>query len=192
MVEFVFCVNVMMRSILLSVAWFVFIVVVVVFGVVGFFAYPTAPFGLQKWVPVPVVCAGYYCVTYREWSEAIKKDRSGRKPEVLLTALLLDKATQVTAYYEKVRISKADIKQASSAVEKTINAIPGGKNMLNEIYGGNSATYLSEKGISAILLREKMSALGIISPWASKYAPKVTVWNVGLKWDEKTKSVEVR
>ncbi|MDO8511861.1 MAG: hypothetical protein Q7S57_01195 [bacterium] len=178
-----------MKNILVSVVWFVLIIVVVVFGLVGLSVYPTAPFGLQKWVPIPVVCAGYYCVTYREWTEAIKKDGSGKKPEVLLSALLLDKATQVTAYYEKVRISKADIKQASLAVEKTINAIPGGKNMLNEIYGGNSATYLSEKGISAILLREKMSALGIISPWESKYAPNVTVWNVGLKWDEASKTV---
>lgn len=172
--------------------WVVIILVGAVFGVVSIFPYPTAPFGLQQWAPLPVACAGYSCVTYREWTQAINRDSGGKKPAVILSALVLDKATQIVAYYEKVRISNADIKQAGNAVEKTINAIPGGKNMLNQAYGGNAAVYLSEKGIGAILLREKLSAIGVTNPWQSKYAPTVTVWNVGLKWDAVSKSIVTR
>ena len=178
-----------MKNFVTALIWLVLIVVVIVLGLVSFSTYPNAPLGLQQWAPAPVACAGYYCVTYREWTTALSKDNTGRKPEVILTGLLLDRATQITAYYEKVRISDADIKQAGSAVEKTINAIPGGKNMLNQTYGGNADIYLSKEGIKAILLREKMSALGIVSPWKSKYAPRVTVWNVGLRWEDETKSI---
>jgi hypothetical protein len=181
-----------MKNLGVLLIWMILIFVAITFSVVGFSPYLSAPFSLHNWVPLPVACAGYYCVTYREWTQTIGRSGIESKPEVVLSALLLDKATQTTAYYEKVRISKEDIKQASLAVEETINAIPGGKNMLNEIYGGKSATYLSEKGIKAILLREKMSALGIESPWVSKYAPNVTVWNIGLKWDEVSRSVVIR
>jgi hypothetical protein len=178
-----------MKKYFVTLIWFSVVVFVVVLGIVGLYRYPEAPFGLQQWAPVPVACAGYNCVTYGEWSKTIKKDTTGNKPEAVLSALLLDKATQSVAYYEKIRISDAEIKQVGMTVEKTINAIPGGKNMLNEKYGGDASLYLSKKGIGAILLREKMSALGVTSPWASKYAPRVTVWNVGLKWDEGSKSV---
>lgn len=178
-----------MKNALVGVVWVAIILLVALFGIVSLNTYPTAPFGLQQWLPAPVACAGYFCVTYSEWSEALKKSDKGSKPEVVLSALILDKATQLVAYYEKVRISDGEVTQASSAVEKTINAIPGGKNMLNEAYGGNFSAILTKKGVSAILLRQKLSAMGIISPWNSKYAPMVTVWNVGLKWDAASKSV---
>ena len=181
-----------MKKIFVVLVWVTILVVVVVFGVASLYLYPNAPLGLQKWAPVPVACAGYYCVTYGEWSRAIYKSGATEKPETILSALVLDRATQIVAYYEKVRISDGEIEQASSAVEKTINAIPGGKNMLNETYGGNFVSFLTKKSISAILLREKLFAKGIIRPWDSKYAPTVTVLNVGLKWDAESKKITNR
>jgi len=189
MVEFVFFINKTMKNILTAFAWIIIVIAGVLLGISSLYLYPNAPLGLHEWVPVPVACAGYYCVTYGEWSRAIKKNGSDSKPEVILSALVLDKATQLVAYYEKVRISDGEVTQASSAVEKTINAIPGGKNMINEAYGGNFSSFLTKKGVSAILLREKLSTIGVTSPWNSKYAPMVTVWNIGLKWDVTSKNI---
>lgn len=179
----------MMKKILATFAWLAVGLIIVFLGTVSFFAYPNAPLGLHRWAPAPVACAGYFCVTYREWNETVKKNGTKTDPKIILSALILDKATQVVSYYEKVRISDAEVAQASSAVEKTINAIPGGKNMVNEIYGGQLSSYLTKKAVSAILLREKLFALGVTSPWNSKYAPIVTVWNTGLKWDTASKKV---
>lgn len=163
--------------------------VVIVFGVVSFVKYPNAPINMQKWVPLPVACAGYSCVTYRQWNNAIARDTSGKKPEVILSALIFDRATQMVAYYEKIRVSKAEISQTQSSIEKTIKAIPGGKNMINQAYGGDSDLYLAADGIRGVLLRSKLMALGISNPWESKYAPKITVLNIGFKWDKKNKQI---
>lgn len=178
-----------MKNIWASLIWLVIIFIVGVLGTVSFFPYPAAPFDLHQSAPLPVVCAGYSCVTYRQWSKAVKNDDTKKTPEVVLTALVFDEVTRQVADYEKVRISKDEIRQAVSAVEQTINAMSGGKNLINEAYAGKTEKYLSEKNVSRILLRQKLAALGVANIWVSKYVPKITVLNVSLKWDDAGKKI---
>ncbi len=173
----------------LLVAFSIFIILIV--AVVSLFPYPRAPLGLQVWMPIPIACAGYSCVTYRELSALVNKNVSKGDPEKILTALILRRATGVVANYEKIRVSKQDAEQTIETIEKTMESVPGGKRILDETYG-NAFAGVAKNDIISLLQRQKMQALGIDSPWDSEYAPKITVWNIGMKWDNERKQIVER
>jgi hypothetical protein len=169
------------------IAWFicVFLVgVLSVFLVSALYQYPNAPLGLHKWLPMPVACAGYSCITYRDLTIAKNNDLTNKPTEIILSAMMLDRVYRTVANFEKIRISEKEINQARDAVGTTLKAIPGGENVMSEVYGKGANKVLTSDDFTFLLLKEKLSALGIENPWKSKYAPKITVWNWWIKWDD--------
>lgn len=166
--------------------------VLAVFLVAGLFQYPSAPFGMHKWLSLPVACGGYSCITYRELTIAKNNDATNKSTEVILSAMMLDRVYRTVANFEKIRISEKEIEQARDAVETTLKAIPGGENVMNEVYGKETKKVLTSDDFTSLLLKEKLSALGIEDPWKSKNAPKITVWNWWIKWDDSSKQFVVR
>lgn len=176
-----------MKDFIAGVLIILFVGVIGLFAMVSFFEYPNAPLDLHQIAPLPVACAGYSCVTYRELSETMRKN-SQSSYEKALSSLLFQRTVSVVASYEKIRITKEDSEQAMNSIEKTLTAIPGGTRVLNETYGNNFKD-IAKKDILSLLQRAKMQALGISSPWESKYTPSITVWNRFLRWDENGKSI---
>lgn len=155
----------------------------------GYMARPVSAVETLKYFPVPVACVGYACVTYSSWNGAIKKNKNqATTREKLLTELLTRKAVGVVASYEKVRISADETELAMNSIEKTIESVPGGDAETGGIYRGGLSEY-GKTSLAAMLMREKLAAAGVKSPWESKYVPKVRVINRHLIWDDKNKRI---
>jgi len=172
------------------IAWFVCIFLFfsfTAFMIATFYQYPSAPFGIQEWLPLPIACGGYSCISYRDLTIAKKKDSTNKSTEAILSAMMLNRVYHTVANFEKIRISQKEIDQARSAVESTLKAIPGGENVINEVYGKEAGNVLSSEDFSFLLLKEKLSALGINDPWKSKNAPKITVLNWWIGWNDSQK-----
>jgi len=170
-----------------TIAWFVcvfLLVLLALFSVSALYKYPDAPLGIHEWLPMPIACGGYSCVTYRDLTIAKKKDSTQKSTEVILSAMILDRVYRTVANFEKIRISEKEIEQARNAVETTLKAIPGGENVINEVYGKEASNVLTSEDFTFLLLKEKLSALGIDDPWKSKYAPKITVLSWWIKWSD--------
>jgi hypothetical protein len=163
-----------------------------VFLLSALYRYPSAPFGLHEWLPMPIACGGYSCITYRDLTIAKNNDSTNRSTEVILSAMMLDRVYRTVANFEKIRISEKEIDQARNAVTTTLKAIPGGENVMNEVYGKEAEKMLTGNDFTFLLLKEKLSALGVEDPWKSKYAPKITVWNWWIKWDDGRKQFVLR
>jgi len=176
-------------------AWFICVFLIGIFSVFlisALYRYPNAPFGIHKWLPMPIVCGSYSCITYRDLTITKNKDSTDKSTEVVLSAMILDRVYRTVANFEKIRISEKEIDQARKAVETTLKVIPGGENVMNEIYGKEAEKVLMSNDFTFLLLKEKLSALGINDPWKSKYAPQITVWNWWIKWDDNQKQFVLR
>jgi len=177
------------------ITWFfcVFLVgVLSVFIVSALYQYPNAPFGMHKWLPLPIVCGGYSCITYQDLTIAKNNDATNKSTEVILSAMMLDRVYRTVANFEKIRISEKELEQARNAVETTLKTIPGGENVINEVYGKEADKVLMGNDFTFLLLKEKLFALGVENPWKSQYAPKITVWNWWIKWDNNSKQFVAR
>lgn len=147
-----------------------------------------APLSLHAWFVSPVACAGSSCVTYRAWSAAVRRDRGAHDALEVLTFLLEERATAVVAFREHLRISDAEVEQALGEVHATLDGVPGGREVLADAYGVNAKRRIRE-GLRALLLREKLAAAGIPSPWKAPEPPPVAVWNIHLRWDPSQQKV---
>jgi hypothetical protein len=150
----------------------------------------TPPSAFHRWLPLPVVCVGPSCVTYARWSEAVARSGGEQSPLDILTALVDAHATTVVAYREGIRVSKAEEDQALHAVYTTLGGVEGGREFLEALYGANDREL--REGVRALLLKEKLEALGVQLPWESRSSPSVTVWNVHLQWDPAGRTVVAR
>ena len=146
------------------------------------FPFPDAPRSLHRWLPVPVACAGSSCVTYAQWSVGVDRLTKRRSPVDVLTVLLEERAITVVAFREGVRVSSLEVEQALGAVRSTLDGVPGGTEMLRDVYGTYPEQVLRD-GLRALLLREKLAAQGLSSPWEGSNPPRVTIWNIHLRWD---------
>lgn len=153
------------------------------------FPFGHAPLSLHAWLPSPVACAGIACVTYAQWHAAVERSTRQRSPEDVLNALLEQRAVAMVASKEGIRVSPSEVDQAIEAVRDTVYSIPGASRTLDEAYGAPFPGSVARDGLSSLLLREKLAALGTASPWESDHAPDVTVWNWYLTWDGEGKRI---
>ncbi len=144
--------------------------------------FPRAPFGLHQLLLFPAACAGSSCVTYRAWWTAVT-NRPGRiQPDAVLTGLLEERALRQVAFREGVRVSEQELAQALEAVYASLDGVPGGEETLQALYGSDPDGAL-RRGLRVLLLRQKLIAHSIRSPWDGQNAPRVTAWNIHIRWD---------
>lgn len=149
---------------------------------VSLIPFPSAPLKLHAWLPLPVACVQYSCVTYAQWYREVSAGNGEGKPEELLSSLLETRAVRTVASREGVRVRAADVEQALTGVRDALGTVPGGVTLLAAAYGPRHEEVLRKK-FSDLLLREKVAALGISSPWDASVAPGVRMWNIHLRWD---------
>lgn len=158
----------------------------VVWAIAGATTLPTVPPSpLHRWLPLPITCVGSSCVTYHELS--VRSSAETGMPSMLLTSLLEARAWNLAALEEGVRVSEQEIDQALGALRERLTE-HGGERLLQDLYAQNEETL--REGLRTLLLREKLQALGITSPWREDAS--VSVWNMHLRWDPSTHQIVSR
>jgi len=167
------------------------IVIALVFGVLaavvlmGAVAAFTPVSGTQRafhrWVPLPIACVGLSCLSYRDLAHDLDRNPDASPPEVL-TRRLEERALSLVAFREGIRVSDDDISGAVSGAREAVLGVPDGNSVVRDLYGAGWEASLAS-AFQTLLLREKLHAQGITSPWSATPAPTVTVWNMHLRWD---------
>lgn len=141
----------------------------------------------QRQLPLPVACVGLFCVSYRDLAADL--DRSpDAAPIDILSRRLEERAFSLVAFRQGIRVSESDISRAVGGAREAVLSVPEGNAVVRDLYGVTWEASLAS-AFETLLLREKLQAEGISSPWSATPAPTVTVWNVHLRWDSTTHQI---
>lgn len=164
-------------------------------GAVG----PLRATGLPAVLSLPAACLGVRCVTFREWSGAVRAAEAlggpsveeQRDPARLLTELLTRRAALAIARRSGLTVSGVEVEQARSSIRERVAGQPGVEEFLRRMYGDLSSPVFLE-GLRDLLLREKLRAAGVANVWEHEAVATPVVFHVRYRWDQHAKRVVVR
>ena len=177
-----------MKNLLSNLLLIGIVLLVILSGIAYFSPFPRAPFGIHSWLPVPVACVSYSCVTYWDWSRSINNGSEAKKNYEALSNLINQRAFRLLAFQKKIIVTDDEVTQAQGAIKETLSAVPGGEQLLSELYNGDFEGKAGA-GLKDFILIQKMRALGITTPLADGDF-KVRVLNNYLKWNPEKSRVE--
>lgn len=153
---------------------------------------PYAPLHLHRWWPLPAVCAGIRCVTYAQWSAAVRRsDVPNQEAADILSQLLWNRAATLVAHRAGLAVSDDEVDAALRVLGTTTAAEPTIENFL-----ATQAVDLQSRefrhGMRALLLQGKLAAAGITNVWGHPAAPSVTMLHARYRWNDRTHQVERR
>lgn len=144
---------------------------------------PTAPLAVQRWLPLPFACADARCVTYLGLARVAARAGPADAAD-LLTALLTNRAAELVARRSGLTASREEVEAAAAAIADAAHSQPDLGAYLDQEYGPRMLEQPSfRSGLRTILLRQKLAAAGVSSPWAHPAAPVVTILHFRYRWD---------
>lgn len=144
---------------------------------VALMPFPEKPSPVHAWMPTPAICAGYACVTWAQWHKA---HVPGKDAMDVLTVLIEEKAFSVLARSKSVTITDEEVRIAIDAADHVLSSS-----------GGSSVAGASQyREMRSILLREKLIADGMLSPFDVPLLSSVRVWHAYARWDEDQRRIE--
>lgn len=170
-----------MKNILVRILLGLVAVVGVIGGVAALLPVSAQLDSFHRRLPLPIACVGLSCLSYRDLAEDLERAPDATLLD-LLTRRLEERALSLVAFREGIRVSDTDIARAVAATEGAVAGAPNGNAVLKDLYGPAWKSSLAS-AFQTLLLREKLHAEGIPSPWSATPVPTVTVWNVHLRWD---------
>lgn len=156
-------------------------------------AYPlwTAPLRTQTWAPLPLICIGIRCLTYRGIFANVPESGQQVQPSDLLTRLARREALRQVARSTGLGISYADIQTALKTIDETMRREPELGGFVLSTYGSSRTAQLQE-GMNDLLLSQKLSASGIKDIWSIPETPAVYVLHWRYRWDDLEHRVSAR
>ncbi|TSC73069.1 MAG: hypothetical protein G01um101438_92 [Parcubacteria group bacterium Gr01-1014_38] len=151
-----------------------------------------APLRLHDWWLLPAACTNVHCVTYRQWSAAVRRaDVSARDAPEILTRLLTSRAAVLIARRSGLAVSDGEVDAALRVLRTTTASEPAIEAFLatRAVDLGSGEFRL---GMRELLLQEKLAAAGVTDVWKHPAAPSVTVFHARYRWDERAHQVELR
>lgn len=161
---------------------------IIFFGMAYVSPIQKAPFKIHSWLPAPVACVSYSCVTYWEWGRSLKGNADNKKKLEILSNIINQRAFRLLAFQKKIVVTDDEVSQAQGAIKKTLAAVSGGEQVLNELYSGNFEGKAGA-GLKDFILVQKMKALGISAPLEIG-GYKIRIFNRNLIWNPEKKRVE--
>lgn len=154
---------------------------------------PTAPLAVQRWLPLPLACADARCVTYVGLARVAARVGQTDGAADLLTALLTNRAVVLVARRSGLTASREEVEAAAAAIADAARSQPDLRAYLVQEYGSQMLEQPSfRSGLRTILLRQKLAAAGVSSPWVHPAAPVVTILHARYRWDATKQQVVER
>ncbi len=166
---------------------FIFLSVVIA----GATTVPEAPFGLHRWMPLPAVCAEARCITYRRWTALFNAVGDQADAAEILTALLTSRAASLVARRSGLSVSNAEVDAALKSLNERTHGQPELQAFVDSLYGNMEGVTFRE-GLRDVLVRQKLAAAGVTSPWTHAAAPTVTLLSVRYRWDDGSHRIVLR
>lgn len=174
-------------------AWAVVVLVVTGLGVwlvAATAVVPEAPFGIQRWLPLPVACVGGRCITYRAWTALIAQASPGDQTD-LLTEFLTGRASGMVARRTGLAIANSEIEEALKTID-TLARDDGGLQRFLAAQYGDLRSPRFRAGLRDVLTRAKLTAAGTPNAWDHPAAPWVVVLHFRYRWDPHAHQVVAR
>lgn len=163
----------------------------VLWGVAAVTTLGAAPGGLSRWLPLPALCVGARCLTYR--GMAARVGDTAREAQVLqnLTRYAVRAVVSQVGRRVGLAVSDEEVGQALRAVRSSVDRSPELSAFVTDAYGGIDAATLRD-GMRDLLLLQKLEAAGITDVWSHASAPRVRVFNLRYRWDATTHQIVPR
>jgi len=151
----------------------------------------TAPLRTQTWTPLPLVCIGIRCLTYRGIFASVRESGQQVPPADLLTRLVRREALRQVARNTGLGVAYADIQTALKTIDETLRQKPELGAFVLSTYGSPRASQLQE-GMTDLLLSQKLSAAGIKDIWSLPETPEIYVLHWRYRWDDREHRIFAR